>query len=92
MITEQFGIPLIALYNAVESFKIGFMCEEGKDYHLHEDLCHVKIVDKSGKTVADDEQGEVIISNLVNRATVLLNYRLGDFASRTSRTCACGRT
>ena len=92
LITEQFDIPLIALYNAVESFKIGFMCEEGKDYHLHEDLCHVKIVAKSGKTVADGEQGEVIISNLVNRATVLLNYRLGDFGSRTSRTCACGRT
>ena len=92
LITEQFGVPLIALYNAVESFKIGFMCEEGRDYHLHEDLCHVKIVDKGGKPVADGEQGEVIISNLVNRATVLLNYRLGDVAMRTTRACACGRT
>ena len=92
LITEQFDIPLIALYNAVESFKIGFMCEEGRDYHLHEDLCHVKIVDKGGKPVADGEQGEVIISNLVNRATVLLNYRLGDVAMRTTRACACGRT
>ncbi len=92
LITEQFGVPLIALYNAVESFKIGFMCEVGRDYHLHEDLCHVKIVDEQGKPVTNGEQGEVIISNLVNRATVLLNYRLGDVASRSLRTCSCGRT
>ncbi len=92
LITAQFGVPLIALYNAVESFKIGFMCEERADYHLHEDLCHVKIVDGNGKRLPDGVSGEVVISNLVNRATVLLNYRLGDVAMRTTRTCTCGRT
>lgn len=92
LITEQFGLPLIALYNAVESFKIGFMCEEGTDYHLHEDLCRVRIVDGAGQPAAAGELGEVVISNLVNRATVLLNYRLGDVASRATYSCACGRT
>jgi len=91
-ISQRFGVPLTALYNAVECFKIGFACEAGNDYHLHADLCHVKIVDGNGKQVTDGEKGEVVISNLVNRATVLLNYRLGDVASRTTRRCACGRT
>jgi len=34
----------------------------------------------------------VVISNLVNRGTVLLNYRLGDIASISKRECTCGRT
>ena len=91
-ILKRFGTRISSLYNAVEAFKIGFACESGDDYHLHADLCHVKIVDPAGQTIADGQKGEVVISNLVNRATVLLNYRLGDVASKITRSCACGRT
>jgi phenylacetate-CoA ligase len=38
------------------------------------------------------EEGEVIVSNLVNRATVLLNYRLGDIARQLPDACPCGRS
>jgi phenylacetate-CoA ligase len=31
-----------------------------------------------------------VVSNLVNRATVLLNYRLGDLASYVGGSCPCG--
>lgn len=33
-----------------------------------------------------------MISNLVNRGTVLLNYRLGDYARFGDGPCPCGRT
>jgi phenylacetate-CoA ligase len=33
-----------------------------------------------------------VISNLTNRATVLLNYRLGDVVTRSRGPCRCGRT
>ena len=33
-----------------------------------------------------------MVSNLVNRGTVLLNYRLGDVAAKLDGRCACGRT
>lgn len=92
LIEKKFGIPVLSVYNAVEAFKIGFFCEERKGFHLHEDLCHVKIVDADGQRVANGKKGEVIISNLVNRGTVLLNYRLGDIASISSQKCSCGRT
>jgi len=91
-ISERFDVPLTSLYNAVESFKIGFACEYNQGYHLHADLCHLKLVDDQGRTVPDGERGEVVISNLVNRATVLLNYRLGDVAARSLDPCPCGRT
>lgn len=90
-IEKKFGISVLSQYNAVESFKIGFFCEEQRGFHLHEDLCHVKIVNSNGQKVANGEKGEVVISNLVNRGTVLLNYRLGDIASISSEKCPCGR-
>src|SRR3990170_9026950 len=77
-IEKKFGIPIISIYSAVEVFKLGFFCEERKGFHLHEELCHVKIVDAEGRRVAKGKKGEVGISNLVNRGRVVLNYRLGE--------------
>jgi phenylacetate-CoA ligase len=91
-IEQEFKIPVLTQYNAIESFKIGFSCEQRKDLHIHEDLCHVKIVDSRGQNVVPGQAGEVVISNLVNRGTVLLNFRLGDIASFAREICPCGRT
>jgi len=91
-IEERFDIPVFSTYQAAESFKIGFFCLERKGFHLHEDLCHVKIVDQSGKEVRDGQPGEVVISNLVNYGMVILNYRLSDVATLASARCPCGRT
>lgn len=91
-IEGELGIPVLSRYNAVESFKIGFYCEHRSGFHLHEDICHVRIVDRNGKPVAANEPGEVLLSNLVNRATVLLNYPMGDVAALSAQPCACGRT
>ncbi|MBP7148063.1 MAG: phenylacetate--CoA ligase family protein [Acidobacteria bacterium] len=88
---ETFGIPVLGLYNAVEAFKLGFSCELRRGYHIHEDICTLRIVGADGARVAPGTVGEVVISNLTNRATVLLNYRLGDIARLAPAPCACGR-
>lgn len=92
LITETFGVVIISAYQAGEAFKIGFECEEHSGFHLNHDLYPVRIVDKGGAEVPDGESGDVVVSNLVNRATVLLNYRLGDVAHVIPGKCACGRT
>ena len=92
LIEEEFGIPVLSAYNAVECFKIAFTCEARAGFHLHEDLCDVRLVDAAGEDVPVGETGEVVVSNLVNRGTVLLNYRLGDRARFETAPCACGRT
>jgi len=91
-IEENFGIPVLSRYNSVEAFKIGFFCEQRTGFHLHEDLCHVRIVGPNGQTVPPGERGQVVISNLINRASVLLNYPIGDVASMSQNGCPCGRT
>jgi phenylacetate-CoA ligase len=89
-IENEFGVRVFSLYNAVEAFKIGFTCEASRGYHIHEDLCHLKIVGPDGVHVPDGTTGEIVISNLVNRGTVLLNYRLGDMGAMATEPCACG--
>ncbi len=91
-IEGELGIPVLSRYNAVEAFKIAFFCEERTGFHVHEDLCHVRVVREDGRTADPGEQGQVLISNLVNRASILLNYPIGDVASMPDATCACGRT
>jgi phenylacetate-CoA ligase len=91
-IEQRFGAAVLSRYNAVEAFKIGFTCEQRGGFHVHEDLCHVRIIGPDGGAVAPGTPGEIVISNLVNRATVLLNYPIGDVASLSAAPCACGRT
>lgn len=91
-IEETLGLPLLSRYNAVEAFKIGFSCERRTGFHLHEDLCHVRAVGGDGRDVPPGHPGTLILSNLVNRGTVLLNYPIGDVGSFAEVGCPCGRT
>jgi phenylacetate-CoA ligase len=81
-VESELGIPVFATYEAIEAFKIGFECGRGTGYHLNVDLYPLRV----------DEGGEVIVSNLVNRATVLFNYRIGDRAELSREACPCGRS
>ena len=92
LIKNHFGLAVLSNYSAVEALKLAFLCEESAGFHIHEDLCDVRLLDPSGMAVAPGTSGEVVISNLVNRGTVLLNYRLGDMATAATESCACGRT
>jgi len=92
LIESTFGIPVFGAYQAVEAFKIGFECRRSLALHLNVDLYPLRIVDTDGRTLPPGERGEVVVSNLVNRANVVLNYRLGDVAALLPDRCPCGRT
>ncbi len=91
MLEEGLGIPVVMSWQSAESLKIGFECEERSGFHLHEDLCHVRILDDEGRDLPDGETGRVHITNLVNRASVLINYDLGDQGRMLPDECVCGR-
>ena len=44
------------------------------------------------RAVKPGEVGELVVSNLHNRAMVLLNYRLGDLGVIATEPCECGRS
>jgi phenylacetate-CoA ligase len=91
LISQELGIAVLSEYGAVEAPRIGFECEMHLGHHLNVDLFPVRIVGSDGHSCAEGESGEVVTSNLVSRATVLLNYRLGDQAHLIGGACPCKR-
>jgi phenylacetate-CoA ligase len=91
-IEQELGVPVLSTYQAAEALRIGFQCEERKAFHLSIDHTAVRVIDVEGKPVPPGGQGAIVISNLVNRASVLLNYRLGDVVTVSAERCPCGRT
>ncbi len=92
LIERTLGIPLVASYQACEALRVAYQCEERAAYHLSLDCAALRIVGDTGEDAAPGESGEVVVSNLLDRATVLLNYRLGDRARLAAAPCRCGRT
>jgi phenylacetate-CoA ligase len=92
LISKDFGIPVLSVYGAHEAVWPGFECEAHLGFHLNVDINPIRVVDDGGSEVPDGESGEVVVSNLVNRGSILLNYRLGDVARKLPTQCPCGRT
>jgi phenylacetate-CoA ligase len=91
-IEEELGIPVWSSYQATEALRIAFQCELRQGFHIAVDQVTVRVIDQSGKSFGPGGSGELVVSNLTNRATVLLNLRLGDIVTLGETSCACGRT
>ena len=91
-IERDHGVVVLSTYQACECLFIGFECEHRQGFHINVDDVAVRIAGPSGQSLPPGKRGTVVISNLLNRATVLLNYRLGDAARLDVSPCPCGRT
>ncbi|MHB0859464.1 MAG: phenylacetate--CoA ligase family protein [Anaerolineae bacterium] len=92
MLEQKLGCVVYSTYQTAEAGRVGFQCERCQGFHLNTDLCAVHLVDEQGGAVPAGERGEVVVSNLLSRAMVLLNLRLGDLAVIRSDPCPCGRS
>lgn len=88
---SDLGIPVFSVYSSVEAPTLGFECEAHRGHHVNSDFCPVRVVDDAGRDVPAGELGEVVVSNLLARGTMILNYRLGDVARWVEGPCPCGR-
>src|SRR5262249_9189211 len=92
LIERDLGVPVISTYQADEALRIGFQCERRHGFHLRGEDGGGRVVRAAGRPAGPGEDGEIVISNLSNRATVLLNYRLGDVVTVSATACPCGRS
>ena len=58
--------------------------------HIDTSSVFVEIIDDTGSRVPDDNEGEIVLSSLANKAMPLLRYRTGDIGRISSRCCSCG--
>jgi phenylacetate-CoA ligase len=92
LMESELGVPVISTYQADEALRIAFQCEYRRGFHLSLDDVAVRVVDARGENVGPGESGEIVISNLTNPVTVLLNYKLGDVVTSSAEVCPCGRS
>jgi phenylacetate-CoA ligase len=75
-------------YSTEELGRIASQCPDGQ-YHVHEDVVHVEILDPDG--VPTDGIGEVVGTEFHNRTMPFVRYRQGDLARLSDERCTCGR-
>jgi phenylacetate-CoA ligase len=72
---------------------VAFECVYKNDLHVWEDAYIVEIINpKTGELVADGQEGEVVLTNLIRHAMPLMRYRTRDLAFLHTEPCQCGRT
>lgn len=86
------GIAVTSSYQSCEAFRIALQCHLNAGFHIHVDQVALRVVDEQGETLPPGQRGRIVLSNLTNRATVLLNYATGDLGSMAGAPCPCGRT
>jgi len=91
-IEEVFGVPVIDYYGAGgEGIHLASQCEQAGLYHLHLEDAIFEIL-KDGRPARPGEMGEVVITQLHNRAMPLIRYATQDVAIASAEaSCACGR-
>lgn len=84
-----FNCPIYRDYSSFEVHNIANECTHG-GMHLHVDNNIVEII-KDGAPAAPGEPGEIVVTNLSNRAMPFIRYRIGDIGALEEDTCTCGR-
>lgn len=83
--------PVYDQYGCSEIFWLAAECKEKRGLHVLSDVRHVEFLDSFNQIVKKGEFGDVVITDLENRAFPLIRYKNGDSGRYLKRnTCSCG--
>jgi phenylacetate-CoA ligase len=89
LVEEVFSAPVQNEYGCGEVGPIAYECEAGSMHEMSENVL-IEVLDEYGQPVDDGVEGDVVVTDLNNRAMPLLRYRVMDRAIRVGA-CCCGR-
>ncbi|MBS0290050.1 MAG: phenylacetate--CoA ligase family protein [Proteobacteria bacterium] len=84
-------VKITDLYSSVEVGNIAHQCPEFGKYHVNIEHVMLEILNENNQPCQIHEQGKVLITTLLNYATPLIRYEIGDYAT-WGEPCQCGRT
>ncbi len=90
VIEEVFGCPVFNRYGCREVSVIASECSAHQGLHVMAEGLYVEIV-RGGRPARMGEDGEILVTDLLNRAMPLIRYRIGDVAAWEEGNCPCGR-
>jgi phenylacetate-CoA ligase len=86
VVEEVFGDVVFDRYGCEEVGLVASECGAHDGMHVAAEGVYVEVLDGT-----EDEPGRVVVTDLLNRATPLLRYDIGDLATTKAGPCACGR-
>lgn len=86
---EVFRAPVYTQYGSCEFYWIAAECAVKRGLHVGNDIRHVEVV-RGASVVEDGEFGDIIVTDLVNKAFPLIRYRIGDEGRMLPERCSCG--
>jgi len=91
IIEEGFGTQVFDKYGSREFSGIAYECTAHGGHHVV-DECYIVEILVDGRKAIPGEVGEVVITDLFNRATPMIRYRIGDLAVALDNSveCECG--
>jgi len=89
-IEQAFHCRVFDRYACREIGMIASECEAHDGLHINAECVYVEFV-RDGRPAAPGEEGDVIITDLVNFGMPFIRYRIEDVGVPTDRLCSCGR-
>jgi phenylacetate-CoA ligase len=90
-IQDVFQARIYDIYGSTEFKEVAWECDHHRGYHINEDEVICEILDK--ETPARPwEVGDIVLTDLLNRAMPLIRYRTKDRGIMIEGSCPCGRT
>ena len=83
------GVPIHDSYTSQEAGIMATQCPAGS-YHISETIL-LEVLNHAGQPCGVGEIGRIVITDLINFATPLIRYEIGDYAE-VGAPCACGRS
>jgi phenylacetate-coenzyme A ligase PaaK-like adenylate-forming protein len=87
LIEAKLRAPLVDYYATEETGIIAWQAVSGGGYCVDADLIHLEIVREDGSPAAPGEIGEIVVTNLYQRAMPILRFRTGDLGALASEPC-----
>ncbi|HJR63650.1 MAG TPA: AMP-binding protein [Gemmatimonadaceae bacterium] len=88
-LVERFGCPVFDIYGTSETKEVAWECPDGSR-HVNADVVLVEVLDDTWNPLPPGEEGQIVVTLLVNEAMPLLRYRTGDRGALQSGQCRCG--
>lgn len=93
LIEQGWGARAIDHWGMTEIGPLGIECKENPGgFHLLEEDCYVEVLQpESDVSVAEGEEGELVITTLGRLHSPVVRYRTGDRVRLDPKPCPCGR-
>lgn len=91
-IERELGVAAFDHTGATEVGPTGFSCSARDGVHLVESEFVAEIRDVATGEVAEEGEGELVLTNLGRWGTPVIRYRTGDHVVAVREGCACGRS